>query len=71
MPTKLNRITVCLTDEQVATLPPARTLAQRVLLALGFPALKIGGPRAGAGRKPQGKLQPDAPEPAKPTKGWD
>ena len=42
MPTKLNRVTVNLTDAQVASLPSGRSLAHRVLLALGYDLPKRG-----------------------------
>lgn len=45
MPTKLNRITINLTDEQVAQLPPAPSLTARVMLALGFEPPIWGGSR--------------------------
>ena len=42
MPTKLNRVTINLTDEQLNALPVGRTKTERVMLALGFEAHERG-----------------------------
>lgn len=67
MPTKLNRITINLTDEQVASLPPAPTKTERVMKGLGFAAperavnFKYNNPRATKARRSNKKIekQPD------------